>query len=151
MKGKALILVTDKVTSSDIPLIAQYNPFIVSKEPITNMEVIRAFHKKGLRGISGVDKIENVKATIGKDSICINDSVPIEHIIAAIAGKSDFTFTQALATENERHNESANQQVDIQPDIVERLDKLEVAVNALTKTLNKLPGLCIVKTEEIGG
>lgn len=82
-----LILVTEKLTAKDIPLLTQYNPFVVSKEPVTDQEVIRAMKRKKVMGVSGVDSISDLQVTIGNDPVRINGLVPIGQIISALNGK----------------------------------------------------------------
>lgn len=142
MNDQALILVTRMVTAKDIPLIAKYNPFIISKEPITDRDVIRAFNKDGaLRGISGVESIEDLSVTIGKELVKINGAISINNMISVLSGERGYT----TVSDKEDEEDIVEEEADSSNDLAEKIKNLEAAVKDLADELKKRPRQVIVQ------
>lgn len=143
MNDQALILVTRMVTAKDIPLIAKYNPFIISKEPITDRDVIRAFNKDGaLRGISGVESIEDLSVTIGKELVKINGAISINNMISVLSGERGYTTVSDKEDEEDIVEE---EEAGSSNDLAEKIKNLEAAVKDLADELKKRPRQVIVQ------
>lgn len=151
MNDQAIILVTKRVTAKDIPMIAKYNPFIISKEPITDRDVIRAFNKEGmLRGISGVDNIKDLNVTIGAETVRIKETVPINNIISVLSGERGYTAipNEEEVVVDEPDVPIANEQVPVDS-LLDKIAFLENAIKDLADELRKSPRQIIMK-EDVG-
>lgn len=137
-----LILITDRLTAADIPLLTQYSPFVITKEPITDQDVIRALSKKNILGISGVDSISDLQVTLGKEPIQINGSFPISQIVDALNGKCDVQTVETIPAEVEEEvdveEEEPDDFCDIPSDpLSQRIAAMEAAIETLTNELRR--------------
>ena len=145
-----LILITERLTAADIPLLTQYSPFVITKEPITDQDVIRALNKKNLLGISGVDSISDLQVTLGKEPIQINGSFPISQIVAALNGKCDIQTVQTNPdelSETDAEEETDNIQ-DVPSDpLYQKIMEMEQTLEALANELRRSVHQVIIRDD----
>lgn len=147
-----LILITERLTAADIPLLTQYSPFVITKEPITDQDVIRALNKKNLLGISGVDSISDLQVTLGKEPIQINGSFPISQIVDALNGKCDVQTIQTGSDNPDEFAEIDMEETDNVQDVpsdplYQKIAEMEQILEALVNELRRSVHQVIVKDD----